>query len=206
MTAAVPEKPCYPDGELLRHVPNILTLSRLVLVPFVLRLIWLREYAWVLLWGGIAATTDAIDGTLARRLGARTRLGAYLDPLADKLLLSGSYLAFSMNGTIPWWVTVIVLGRDVLILLFAAAAFAFTSAREFPPSVWGKVSTAVQVAGALLVLLAELTGRLETLSSFALGVVAAATVWSFIHYSFVAIGILRRARGATARESQPVAH
>ena len=191
---------------MIRYVPNVLTLLRLALVPYVLRLLWRHEYGWAVFWGGLASVTDALDGFLARRLGARTRIGAYLDPVADKLLLSGAYLVFGLTGAIPWWITAIVLGRDLLILLFVAAAFLFTTVREFPPSVWGKVSTLTQICAGLAVLIAGIVTVPAAVVWFALMLAAAATIWSLIHYAFAAAGIVRRARSQAAGSAQRTAH
>jgi cardiolipin synthase len=179
---------------LIRQVPNLLTLSRLVLVPVVLRAIWTREFGWALLWCAIAGSTDALDGFLARRLHARSRFGEYLDPIADKLLLSGSYLVLGFRGLIPMWITVLVFGRDILILTFAVLAFALTPARSFPPTIWGKLSTIVQVATVLVVLVSGLLDWGHPFVNFALACAVAVTVWSAIHYSFVALRVVRGAR------------
>lgn len=165
-----------------------------MLVPVVLRAIWTREFGWALFWCAIAGSTDALDGFLARRLHARSRVGEYLDPLADKLLLSGSYLVLGFRGLIPMWVTVLVFGRDILILTFAAVAFALTPARSFPPTIWGKLSTMVQVAAVLAVLVSGLLGWGRPLANFALVGAVVATAWSAIHYSVVALRIVRAAR------------
>ncbi len=169
-------------------------MFRLVLVPVVLRAIWTREFGWALLWCAIAGSTDALDGFLARRLHAKSRFGEYLDPIADKLLLSGSYLVLGIAGMIPIWITVLVFGRDLLILTFAALAFALASARSFPPTVWGKLSTIVQIATVLAVLVSGLLGWGRPLVDFALLCTVAATAWSAVHYSFVALRIVRGTR------------
>ena len=92
------------------------------------------------------------------------------------------------------WITVLVFGRDILILTFAALAFAFTPARSFPPTIWGKLSTIVQVATVLAVLVSGLLDWGHLFVNFALACVVAVTVWSAIHYSFVALRLVRGAR------------
>jgi cardiolipin synthase len=165
-----------------------------MLVPVVLRAIWTREFGWALLWCAIAGSTDALDGFLARRLHARSRFGEYLDPIADKLLLSGSYLVLGIRGLIPMWITLLVFGRDFLILTFAALAFALTPARSFPPTIWGKLSTIVQVAAVLAVVVSGLLDWGRAFVNFALACAVAATAWSAIHYSLVALRIVRGTR------------
>ena len=167
-------------------------------MPVILRLIWTREFGWALLLCAIAGSTDALDGFLARRLHAGSRVGEYLDPVADKLLLSGSYLVFGLRGMIPMWITVLVLGRDLMILTFAGLAFALTSARRFPPTVWGKLSTFVQVSTVLVVLVSGLLGWGRPFLDFALACVVVATSWSALHYLFVGLRIVRGTRVGTA--------
>jgi len=180
---------------LLRLIPNLLTLGRLVLVPVVLRAMWTGNFGVALAWCFVAGLTDALDGALARGLHARSRIGAYLDPVADKLLLSGIYLVFALRGDIPWWITAIVFGRDAMILAFVGYAFAFTSIRDFPPTVWGKLSTMVQVIAALMVLLSGVVHPgpgIRGLEHTVLGAAVLATLWSAIHYAIVAGSMLRR--------------
>lgn len=173
-----------------RWIPNALTITRLILVPFVLRFIAIRDYRAALSLCALAAATDALDGYLARRFKAASRTGAYLDPIADKLLLSGAYLVLGLNGTIPLWLTAIVFGRDILILLFVGYAYAFTSIRDFPPSVWGKLSTIVQAFAVLIVL----TSPGPLLARVAIGAVTAATLWSAAHYTLIGVRMLSARR------------
>ncbi len=103
---------------------------------------WRREYGPVLGWFLFCGITDGVDGWIARRWNAQSRLGAMLDPIGDKLLLSGSFVVLAIDGAMEWWLAVLVLGRDVVILLFAAAMLLFSKKKlEFPPSWWGKSST-----------------------------------------------------------------
>jgi cardiolipin synthase len=183
----------YPEG-LIRQIPNLLTMARLLLAPVVLREIWMREFGWALLLCAIAGSTDAMDGYLARQLHARSRFGEYLDPIADKFLLSGSYLVLGLRGLIPLWITVLVFGRDLLILMFVGLAFALTPARNFSPTIWGKLSTIVQVATVLAVLLSGLLGWGRGFVNFALACVVASTCWSAIHYLFIGVRVVRNTR------------
>jgi cardiolipin synthase len=130
----------------MKHVPNLLSLARLLMSPYLFFVFWRREYKLALVVIAIAGITDGLDGLLARRFGGASRLGAYLDPIADKVMLSGTFVTLALDGAIETWLAVLVLGRDVGILLFAGAMFLFTkSVRSFPPSIWGKASTAVQI-------------------------------------------------------------
>jgi cardiolipin synthase len=164
------------------NIPNLLSLSRLGLTPFAVAAVLRAEYRTALAILAAAAVTDGLDGLLARRLGCMTRLGAYLDPIADKALLSGTYLALGASGLAPWWLVGLIFGRDLLILALAGAALLFTRYREFPPSVWGKLSTGVQVLVALLVIVGRTFPAVELPPGPLLGAVAAATAWSGINY------------------------
>ena len=183
----------------MKHVPNLLTALRLVLVPFIWKLLWDREYEYGLALGAIASITDALDGWVARKFSATSKIGAYLDPIADKLMLSGAYLIFGLDRVIPAWLMWIVLGRDALILLFAAGAYLFTKIRDFPPSRWGKLSTLVQILTALVILVNRgiifdlITYKIERWMTW---LCAAITILSAMHYLWLAIGRLRQADGA----------
>ena len=136
----------------------------------------------------IAGLTDGIDGFLARTLQSTSRLGAYLDPIADKILLGATYIALGEMGWVPWYLVVIVFGRDILILLMVAYGFLFTTVREFPPSIWGKLSTVAQVLAVVL----ALTNFLHINYKFVWNVLAAITIWSGLHYAWRGVQILRK--------------
>ena len=127
------------------NVPNQLTLLRLGFLPLFLILIIYDRYGWGLAVLLIAAITDGLDGLLARRLNQRTALGAYLDPIADKMLLSSSFLVLALKGKIHWWVTVVVMARDAILLTTAVVIILVAGYRRFPPSIFGKVTTFVQI-------------------------------------------------------------
>jgi len=175
------------------NLANCLTLLRLVLVPFVISAVLDgRNLAAAELFG-IAAFTDVLDGVAARRLRLATTTGAYLDPIADKCLLSGVFVALAAVEAVPWWFVILVFGRDLYILTAVGMMMAFTRIRKFPPSVWGKLSTFIQIAAAV-VWMARLVftgGRLGGLASAMLWISAACTAWSGIHYTWRGIQILR---------------
>lgn len=186
---------------MIRALPNLVSLLRLFLVPLALAAIWNRQYERALGWCFIAGISDGLDGFLARRLHAQSRFGAYLDPLADKLLLSGVYLTLGVDRAIPWWLVAVVFGRDALMLIFLALLILFTRHRDFPPSIWGKISTAIQIVTALVILLRrsgllfEIPGHLEL---FFMLLTVTATGWSAIHYLWRGLGIVRPERGVAA--------
>ena len=178
------------------NAANLLTASRLVMAPLAVRAILLGQYRLALGIFVAAAVTDGLDGLVARRLGRLTRLGAWLDPIADKVLLSSAYLALGIAGALPWWLVGIILGRDILILAGAAAALLLTRERNFPPSVWGKLSTFVQIFTAVFVMVAGAwpgTG-LERWAGALTWPTAAATLWSGLHYAWRGWQVLRNSR------------
>ncbi len=134
-------------------VPNQLTFLRLAFLPFFVIAIKYDHYAAALTIFLVAGLSDGLDGLLARGLNQRTPLGAYLDPIADKLLLSSSYFVLALKGRIAWWLAILVLGRDVLLLVACATILLTIGYRPFPPSVWGKATTLFEFALVFVVLL-----------------------------------------------------
>jgi cardiolipin synthase (CMP-forming) len=187
--------PRYTQFQMPRwvNVPNLFTLLRLVLVPFVIGAILGGDHGRALLLFACAAVTDLLDGAAARHLGLTTQAGAYLDPVADKCLLSGVFLALAVAGLVPRWFVVIVFGRDLYILFAVGFLLWLTSLRSFPPSVWGKVSTFVQVVTAVLWMARDWlsTPVLNALSSAMLWPCAAFTVWSGLHYTWRGVQLAR---------------
>jgi cardiolipin synthase len=133
-------------------VPNQLTFLRLAFLPVFLIAIEYERYELALGILVAAGISDALDGLLARGLNQKTPLGAYLDPIADKLLLSFSYFILALKGKISWWLTILVLGRDVLILVACAVILVTVGYRPFPPSIWGKATTFFEIFLVVLVL------------------------------------------------------
>lgn len=168
-------------------VPNQITLLRLGFLPFFLILISYGKYRWALLILLVAALSDGIDGLLARKLHQRSALGAYLDPIADKLLLSSSFVILAMAKQIDWWVTIIVLSRDVLILMVAAVIILISGYRPFPPSLLGKMTTFFQILLVFTVVLAAAypNSILAEADRGLAYLVAVLTTLSGFHYSFV---------------------
>ena len=167
-------------------VPNQITLLRLGFLPFFLILIAYEHYRWALLVLVVAALSDGFDGLLARKLNQKSALGAYLDPIADKLLLSSSFVILAFKHQIAWWLTIMVLSRDILLLTVAAVIILISGYRPFPPSILGKCTTAVQILLVFLVVLgaAYPTDALTLPIRGLVYLVAALTALSGFHYSF----------------------
>jgi len=168
-------------------VPNQLTFLRLGILPFFIVLTFYERYAWALGILMLAAATDGMDGLLARSMNQKTALGAYLDPIADKLLLSSSFLVLAFDRRIPWWLAILVLGRDVLILMTATVILLVSGYRQFPPSIFGKMTTGSQILMVFVVLLSAVFSLpILDLATQALAyIVAAFTIFSGFHYSIV---------------------
>lgn len=171
-----------------RTAPNLLTLARICLAPFLVSAIIEDRFALSFYLFLAAGLTDALDGTLARILKQRTMLGSYLDPVADKLLLSTLFLVLMHKGLIPARVTIMVFGRDVGILVVAAILYAATGRREFKPSIFGKANTFAQVAAIAAVLLHQLTqvNWVTEVRMLALAATMGLTVVSGLHYAWAA--------------------
>lgn len=173
-------------NSLVRQIPNTLTSLRLLLAIPLCWLILQRQFEAVL-WVALAAgLSDGLDGWLARRLDAASRYGAIVDPLADKLMLSGAYPAMAAVGLLPWWLALLVIGRDIVIVLGALAYHAFYGRYSMSPSLAGKASTFLQIVFAISLLLQQVQPVFpEGVRSAALYTVAAATIFSGIHYVWV---------------------
>jgi cardiolipin synthase (CMP-forming) len=137
----------------LLSFPNQLTLLRMVFLPFIVIKLVEGHYRSALILFILAGFSDGLDGFLARGLGQQTVLGQYLDPIADKLLLSTVFLVLSILHRIPWKFTIVVFSRDVSILAASAVLYAIAGLRDFRPSIFGKANTFAQVAAVFFVLL-----------------------------------------------------
>jgi cardiolipin synthase (CMP-forming) len=170
----------------LATIPNLLSLARLALAPFVFRAITSAEQTQALGLFACAAVTDGLDGMLARRFRQITPIGAYLDPIADKILLSGAYVSLAVVGSVPWWLVIVIFGRDVFLLASSGVVLVFTEFREFRPSIWGKASTFVQIACAVAWMTHNAVNS-PAILALARGLIwptAAITIWSGLHYSW----------------------
>jgi cardiolipin synthase len=128
------------------NLPNFLTLIRILTIPFFLIALAYRYYWEALLIFGLGGVTDFLDGFAARWMGQETRLGAYLDPVADKLLVFSSYVMLGSINALPPWLVVIVVMRDVFILLGFAIIYYLTEEKiEARPTAVGKSSTLLQL-------------------------------------------------------------
>jgi len=182
-------------------LPNFLTLLRMAIVPFFVLAVFAHEFrlaVWIFVISGI---TDVLDGWIARTFDLESRMGALLDPLADKVLLTAAYISLAVpHGqavVIPIWLAILTLFRDFLIMLMAFVFYMFEGIKSFPPTWAGKLTTVMHVTTVSLVLLANVTpvppGILQACFylSFALVIVSG---FSYIYRSSRAIEDERQAR------------
>jgi cardiolipin synthase len=179
--------------------PNQITLARLIFLPFVVIKLLDHHYKGALILFILAGITDGIDGLLARRLHQQTLLGQYLDPIADKLLLSTVFLVLSIvraRGVplIPWKFTVLVFSRDICILLVSGVLYTIAGLRDFRPSIFGKANTLAQVAAVGFVMLLQVytVKWVWVARTTCLRAVFAFTIISGLHYIYL-VGLRLRA-------------
>jgi cardiolipin synthase (CMP-forming) len=181
----------------LKSTPNLLTLLRLIFIPFIAMTVMDGHFSWALGLFILAGLSDGLDGFLARRMNQRTTLGQYLDPIADKLLLSTMFLVLALTHKVPWKITILVFSRDFGILLISGLLFMTTSLRDFTPSFFGKANTVAQICTVLLVMLDELTDArwITALKQVGMWSTFALTLISWIHYTILVGQRLRSASG-----------
>ncbi|MBT9333326.1 CDP-alcohol phosphatidyltransferase family protein [Paracidobacterium acidisoli] len=170
----------------IRATPNQLTFLRLCIVPFLVLAILDGHFRTAFGLFILAGITDGLDGLLARVLKQRTILGQYLDPVADKLLLSTLFLVLHHEALISRRVTVLVFARDLGILIVAAILYAGMGMRNFRPSIIGKANTLAQIIALLTVLLSQFYGPEWVLfiRHWSLMATVVLTVLSGFHYAW----------------------
>ncbi|UCD35552.1 MAG: CDP-diacylglycerol--glycerol-3-phosphate 3-phosphatidyltransferase [Nitrospiraceae bacterium] len=126
------------------NIPNLLTLTRIVILPFFVVTLVYRQYQYALILFVIASVTDLLDGLIARMTGQITELGKILDPVADKFFLITSFVLMSMTEMIPTWLAIVVISKDVIIVAGFLILYMITHTLKIEPSMLGKVSSALQ--------------------------------------------------------------
>lgn len=167
--------------------PNQLTLLRMIFLPFIVINVVKHDFKWALALFVLAGMSDGLDGLLARRLHQQTLLGQYLDPIADKLLMSTMFLVLSIEREIPWKYTIVVFSRDVSILIISGVLFMIAGLRDFRPSIFGKANTCAQIGAVFFVLLLEVE-NIRWVYIIAKGFLQATfffTIISAIHYALL---------------------
>ena len=163
---------------------NQITILRLVLAPLFATLVVQRRYGAALVVLGAAAVSDGADGLVARVYHQQSPLGVALDPIADKILMTTAYATLAFRDALPWWITIVVISRDVAIVVTALLISLVWGYRPFPPSLLGKASTCVQLLTVLVALgaaagISFVSGRVVQALVYATAVLTTA---SGIHY------------------------
>lgn len=171
-------------ADILINLPNSLTVLRILLVPVFVGFLLYEYFDYALLTLLVAAVTDGLDGAIARFTDQRTRLGEYLDPLADKLLLMSAIVTLSVLHFIPLWAVIVVVSRDAILLAGTILAKLTDIDIDIAPTWWGKGTTLAQICYVVIVILFA-TGRVaaEVVLPF-LFVMIILTTGSGLHYLF----------------------
>jgi cardiolipin synthase len=185
----------------LLTAPNQLTLLRMLFLPFIVISLVDGRYLTALILFVLAGISDGLDGLLARRLHQQTVLGQYLDPIADKLLMSTLFMVLSILHKIPWKYTVMVFGRDIAILITSAVLYTIAGLRNFSPSIFGKANTCAQIAAVFFVMLFEIDHArgIYIARTVLLWATFAFTAISWVHYAFLVQTRLRTVHEHDAR-------
>lgn len=167
-------------------IPNLLTIARMLLVPPIVWMLLQRQFELALVLFFIAGFSDGLDGFLAKKMGWESRIGALLDPLADKLMLISCYLALAWLGLLPVWLVVLVLLRDLVIVIGATLYHFRIEKVEAAPTIVSKLNTLLQILLVLLVIAGQIiTLDVSALVQAMVYAVAVTTVWSGIDYVFI---------------------
>ena len=166
------------------NLPNTLTALRIVLIPLFVTAVIYRRHDYALYLFAVAALTDAFDGLIARLKNQKTALGNFLDPLADKFLLTTSFILFSIFGLVPLWLTITIISRDVIITTGWVVLYLLTHTSRVAPSVLGKSAIALQLFLIGYILLDLNVPRMPDLQIFLIPVTATLTILSGLHYLY----------------------
>ena len=166
---------------------NQLTLLRMLLIPGFVILVLYGHLGWALVVFATAGVTDGLDGLIARRSGQRTTLGAWLDPMADKLLLVTTFVVLALPNLhlanrLPVWLTVCIISRDVVIILTVAVVNLAIGRRTFRPSIFGKIATATYIVTAVAAMLFNYLGYHSVVVDIGIWWSLAITIISSLHY------------------------
>lgn len=164
------------------NLPNYITLLRVILIPFFINFMIYGYYGEALLVFAGACLTDALDGLIARLLKQQTALGAFLDPMADKLLILAAFVTLALLGKLPFWLVIIVVSRDAILTMGSLVIYFTTNALKIQPSIIGKLTTVLQLAVVTLSLISMTYGIGTELMTVLQGATAAVTIASGTQY------------------------
>ncbi len=173
---------------------NWLTILRILLIPVFVSLMVYRKVGWALVVFCLAGLTDALDGYVARTHGRKTRLGAFLDPMADKLLLTASFITLTYRGLLPFWITAVVLSRDLLLMLGAVLVHMSGGHVTPSPTFLGKSTTVLQMATVLAAILMAYSPAMRSVRTGFIWAAAIFTVASGAQYLYQGSRMLNGSR------------
>jgi len=175
------------------NIPNILTITRILLIPLFIIFLLKDMFHFALLVFTIAAISDGLDGLFARYLDQRTLLGAYLDPLADKLLLTSAFIVLAVIKMVPGWLAVIVISRDILILLGVVVFAMADISIEIRPRITSKCTTVFQMLTIFFLLLDPKIPGADMIKSILYWLTAGLTILSGLHYTYIGMNLIQNA-------------
>ena len=182
------------------NIPNILTVLRILITPLFVIFLIRNQHGYALLVFVFAGVSDGLDGLIARWLNQRSDLGAVLDPIADKLLLTAAYITLGILRDIPGWLAVLVISRDVLIVTGIAVLTFADIHFDIRPSLISKWTTVFQILMVGVSLLDLDFSEAKTLLSSLGWVTAGMTVFSGLHYTYLGLNILQTGYGAQTKK------
>jgi len=173
------------------NIPNILTITRILLIPLFIIFLLKDMFHFALLVFTIAAISDGLDGLFARYLDQRTLLGAYLDPLADKLLLTSAFIVLAVIKMVPGWLAVIVISRDILILLGVVVFAMADISIEIRPRITSKCTTVFQMLTIFFLLLDPKIPGADIIKWILYWLTAGLTILSGLHYTYIGMNLIQ---------------
>ena len=182
------------------NLPNILTLFRILITPLFIICLIKGAYPMALLIFTLAGVTDGLDGFLVRVLNEKTALGAYLDPIADKLLLVSAFVTLAVQRMIPAWLTVVVISRDVLIIIGIAILEVSKVSYQIQPSIVSKCTTVAQLATIFLLLVSIQTALVEHALLPVYWLTTALSIISGLHYVYLGVQIMSATENLTGTD------
>ncbi|MCF8079323.1 MAG: CDP-alcohol phosphatidyltransferase family protein [Desulfobacterales bacterium] len=184
------------------NIPNTLTLLRILLTPLFVIFLLKHEYGHALAVFVVAGITDGLDGAVARYRNQRTVIGAFLDPIADKLLIASAFACLAVLRIVPSWLAVVVISRDVVIFLGVAIFGIFHIDFKVRPARISKVTTCLQLLTAFLVLLYPTPAAMFTVKFALYWTTACLTILSGLHYLYLGMSLLQNALEEEEKEEK----
>jgi len=166
------------------NLPNALTVARIILIPVFITAVIYKKHPHAFFLFVLAAITDLLDGYIARVTDQKTALGTFLDPLADKLLLTSSFILFSLNAWIPLWLTITVISRDIIVVIGWLLLYMITHDVRIEPVLLGKTAIAFQLVTLALILLSVKMPSISVPRDFLFAVTAVLTALSGLQYVY----------------------